>query len=149
MHTVRPPLVLLLVASLTSACAGVVELETGDPVTFVQQPQTSRILAPDGTVLAELHTEQDREDVAIRDVAPELVQAVVAIEDRRYFLHAGVDVPAIARAAIRNVERGEIDQGGSTITQQYVKNTMTGPARTLERKVKEAALAYQLEERYS
>ncbi|MBW3658100.1 MAG: PBP1A family penicillin-binding protein [Actinobacteria bacterium] len=149
MRPVRPVSVLLLVASLATACSGVVELEPGDPVTFVQQPQTSRILAPDGTVLAELHGEQDREDVAIRDVAPELVKAVVAIEDRRYFLHAGVDVPAVARAAVRNVESGEIEQGGSTITQQYVKNTMTGPARTLERKVKEAALAFQLEERYS
>jgi 1A family penicillin-binding protein len=148
-HTSRLIVLLSLVAMLASACSGVIELEPGDPVEFVQQPQTSKILAPDGTVLAELHAEQNREDVAIGDVDPDLIRAVVAIEDRRFFLHTGVDVAAIARATVRNLEGGAIEQGGSTITQQYVKNTMTGPAQTLDRKVREAVLAYQLEERYS
>ncbi len=138
-----------LLAVLATACGGVIELEPGDPVEFVQQPQTSKILAPDGEVLAELHAEQDREDVPLAEVSSDLVRAVVAIEDRRFFLHVGVDVAAIARAAVANVEGGGVEQGGSTITQQYVKNTMTGPAPTLDRKLKEAALAYQLEERYS
>ena len=132
-----------------SACGSVVELQPGDPVEFVQQPQTSKILAADGTVLAELHAEQDREDVGIDEVADVAIRAVVSIEDRRFFLHRGVDAPAIIRAAAANVSAGGVEQGGSTLTQQYVKNTMTGPARTIERKLKEAALAYQLEQRYS
>ncbi|MDX1659630.1 MAG: transglycosylase domain-containing protein, partial [Nitriliruptorales bacterium] len=140
---------LLAVALLASACGRVVDLEPGDPVEFVQQPQTSKVLAADGTVLAELHAEQDREDVAIDEVAEVAIQAVVSIEDRRFFLHRGVDAPAILRAAAVNVAEGSVEQGGSTLTQQYVKNTMTGPARTLERKLKEAALAFQLEQRYS
>jgi penicillin-binding protein 1A len=149
---VRPsrllPLLLPLALAAT-ACAGVIEFEPGDPVEFVQQPQTSKVLAHDGTVLAELHAEENRQDVALDAVDPDLVRAVVAVEDRRFFLHAGIDVPAIARAAVANLEEGEIEQGGSTITQQYVKNTMTGPARTLDRKLREALLAWQLEERYS
>ncbi|MBW3561520.1 MAG: PBP1A family penicillin-binding protein [Actinobacteria bacterium] len=146
----RSPLALLtLLAVLATACGGVVELESGDPVGFVQQPQTSQVLSADGTVLAELHAEQDRRDVTLDQMPDELVAAVVAVEDRRFFLHRGVDVPAIVRAGVRNIEAGGIEEGGSTITQQYVKNTMLGPVRTLERKIKEAALAYQLEQRHT
>jgi penicillin-binding protein 1A len=145
----RPHHVTIACALLATACGSVVTLEAGDPVEFVQQPQTSRILAADGSVLAELHGEEDREDVPLDQVADVLVQAVVSVEDRRFFLHRGVDVAAIARAAVRNVEAGAISEGGSTITQQYVKNTMTGNAQTLDRKLEEAALAFQLEQRYS
>ncbi len=145
----RARLLIAASALVASACSQVVELEAGDPVEFVVQPQTSLVYAADGELLVELHGEQDRQDVAIGEVAQPLVQAVVSIEDRRYFIHAGVDVPSIVRAAVRNVEAGGIEQGGSTITQQYVKNTMTGTARTMDRKLREAALAYQLEQRYS
>ncbi len=132
-------------AVLLSACSGAITLSTGDPIELVREPQTSRVLSASGDVIAELHGEEDRDDVALDEVTDVLVQAVVAIEDRRFFLHAGVDVPAILRAFAANVE-GEIEQGGSTLTQQYVKNTITGNAQTVERKVEEAALAYQLEQ---
>jgi len=145
----RPRALLTLLLLLTTACAPMVTLEAGDPVRRIRQPQTSRLLAADGRVLAELHGEQDRDEVALDDVDPLLTQAVLAVEDRRYFLHAGVDLAAIVRAAVRNVSAGEIAQGGSTITQQYVKNTITGPAQTLERKIEEAALAWQLEQHHS
>ena len=138
--------VVVLLGLLLTACSGAVTLSTGDPIELVRQPQTSRVLSAAGDVVAELHGEQDRQDVSLDDVTPELVQAVVAIEDRRFFLHAGIDVPAIARAFAANVEAGEVEQGGSTLTQQYVKNTITGNAVTLERKVEEAALAFQLEQ---
>ena len=126
-----------------------VTLDPGDVADFVQQPQTSRVLAADGTVLAELHGEQDRVEVPLEEMGDRIVDAVIAIEDRRFFLHAGVDLAAIARAALRNLDTGEIEQGGSTITQQYVKNVITGPARTIERKLEEAALAWQLEQKHS
>jgi penicillin-binding protein 1A len=145
----RHPTLLALLALITAACGPVVRFELGDPVDFVQQPQTGEVVDIDGTVLAELHAEQDRRDVTLDQVADVLEQAVVAIEDRRYLLHHGVDVAAIARAAVRNIEEGEITEGGSTITQQYVKNTITGPAVTLERKIQEAVAAWQLEDRYS
>ncbi|MGH3440992.1 MAG: PBP1A family penicillin-binding protein [Nitriliruptorales bacterium] len=138
-----------LLALVATACGPVVTLESTDPVGSVRQPQTSQVLAADGSLLAALHAEENRRDVALAEVPADLVAAVVAIEDRRFFLHRGVDVPAIARAAVRNVEAGEITEGGSTITQQYVKNTILGPVRTFDRKVKEAVLAYQLEQRYT
>jgi penicillin-binding protein 1A len=136
-------------ALLLTACGPLVNFDPGDPADFVQQPQTSFVEAADGTLLAELHAEQDRRDVRLDEVAPVVADAVVAIEDRRFWEHRGVDGGAVVRAALANVEAGEITQGGSTITQQYVKNTITGPALTMERKMREAVAAWQLEERYS
>jgi penicillin-binding protein 1A len=136
---------LLVGALLVSACGPVVDLGVDEPLAFVDQPRTSRILAPDGTVIADLHGVEDRDEVPLGSIAPILVQAVVATEDRRFFLHNGVDVASIGRATVRNIEAGEIDQGGSTLTQQLVKTTMTGPARTVERKLEEALLALRLE----
>jgi penicillin-binding protein 1A len=145
----RPSSLRLLVvalALLTTACADVVVLGSGDPVELAREPQTSHVLAADGSVLADLHAEQDRRDVALDQVPADLLAAIVAIEDRRFFVHRGVDLPAILRAATRNIEAGGVVEGGSTITQQYVKNTMLTPARTLDRKMREAVLAWQVEQ---
>ncbi|MFT5223068.1 MAG: penicillin-binding protein 1A [Glaciecola sp.] len=140
---------LALVALLATACGQMVTLQAGDIVAFVQQPQTSVVLAADGTVLAELHGEQDRIKIPLEEMSDLLVSAVVSIEDRRFFLHAGIDLAAIARATMANIDGGRIEQGGSTITQQYIKNVVTGPAQTIERKLQEAALAWQLEQTHS
>ena len=75
--------------------------------------------------------------------------AVVAIEDSRFWSHKGVDPKAVARAASRNAQSGEVSEGGSTITQQYVKNALLTPERSLSRKVEEASLAISLERTYS
>jgi len=107
---------------------------------------TSTVYAADGSVIAEWHAGEDRVPIAYADLPLHLVDAVVAIEDQRFWVHAGVDPRAIARAASVNLEAGEIVQGGSTITQQYVKNVLLGPEVTLERKVAEAELALRLEE---
>lgn len=144
-HRLRPAAAVAVVALLLAACGPVVELRADGPLAFIEQPRTSTIVAPDGTVLADLHAEQDRTEVALERIAPELLAAVIAVEDRRFFSHRGVDVRAIGRAAVRNLEAGEVDEGGSTLTQQLVKTTMTGPARTFERKLEEAVLAWRLE----
>ncbi|MFT5564701.1 MAG: membrane peptidoglycan carboxypeptidase, partial [Myxococcota bacterium] len=125
---------------MLQAC-GIVTFSTGDPIELVREPQTSRVLASDGTVIAELHGVENRQDVTLAEISPMLQAAVIAIEDRRFYTHGGVDIPAIGRALVANIEAGAIEQGGSTITQQYVKNTITGSAVTAERKVEEAALA--------
>ncbi len=84
--------------------------------------------------------------IDIGDV-PEIVNlAVIAIEDQRFYEHNGVDLVGVARAARVNLELGEIVQGGSTITQQYIKNTYLSGERTFERKFREALLATELEE---
>ncbi|MGQ9705039.1 MAG: PBP1A family penicillin-binding protein [Actinomycetota bacterium] len=111
--------------------------------------QTSKILAADGTVIAELHGEQHRENVSLDQITPYLRQAVIAIEDERFYHHSGVDWKAIARAFWTNVVEGKVVQGASTITQQYVKNALTGKERTYWRKVEEARLANRLERKYS
>ncbi|HYO61233.1 MAG TPA: transglycosylase domain-containing protein, partial [Actinomycetota bacterium] len=83
------------------------------------------------------------------DKRPFLGEAVIAAEDRDFYEHNGVSIRGIARAAWANLTGGEIREGGSTITQQYVKNTVLTPERTVSRKLKEAVLAIKLERRYS
>nr|MBA2528876.1 PBP1A family penicillin-binding protein [Euzebyales bacterium] len=78
-----------------------------------------------------------------------LRDAVVAVEDARFYEHAGVDARAVARAIVNNARSGEIAQGGSTITQQLAKNAAVGDAPTLDRKLEEAAVALRLEQAYS
>ena len=83
--------------------------------------------------------------VALPDLPENLISAVVSIEDKRYFSHAGIDLRGIARAAMANLSGGGISQGGSTITQQLVKVLYLTPERTLQRKLQEMVLAVALE----
>src|SRR3989454_1609769 len=90
-----------------------------------------------------------RNQLSFKDLPPVLVHAITSIEDRRFFDHHGVDVFGVARALLRNAGEERIGQGGSTITQQLVKNTYLTPERTLRRKYAEAMLAFTLERRLS
>ena len=90
-----------------------------------------------------------RRQVTFKDLPAALVHAITSIEDRRFFDHHGVDVFGVARALLRNAGEERIGQGGSTITQQLVKNTYLTPERTLRRKYAEAMLAFTLERRLS
>lgn len=110
--------------------------------------QTSKMYAADGTLLATLHAEQDRDVIPASDIPKTLQRAVVAIEDERFYQHKGVDLRGILRAVYVNWRYGA-SEGGSTLTQQYVRNSFIKPEPTLSRKIKEAALAYQLEQKYS
>ncbi|MDT4897703.1 MAG: penicillin-binding protein [Acidobacteriota bacterium] len=87
--------------------------------------------------------------LAFRDIPPVLVHAILSIEDRRFFEHSGVDIWGVGRALLRNAADDETSQGGSTITQQLVKNTFLTPERTLRRKYAEAMTAFALERRLS
>jgi membrane peptidoglycan carboxypeptidase len=118
--------------------------------------QRSRILAADGkTVIAELYDE-NRISVPLKAVAPIMRQAIVAIEDSRFYEHGGVDLRGTLRAAATNAQSGEVLQGGSTLTQQYVKNVLVEQARNpdqvraarergLARKFRELQYAIQIE----
>jgi penicillin-binding protein 1B len=88
-----------------------------------------------------------RRPLAFKEIPTVLVQAITAIEDRRFFDHHGLDVFGVARALLRNAGDERIGQGGSTITQQLVKNTYLTPERTLRRKYAEAMLAFTIERR--
>jgi penicillin-binding protein 1B len=92
---------------------------------------------------------EDHRPVRLRDVPFSLLQAVLAAEDHRFFDHPGVDLRGLIRAAWVNLRTGRVAQGGSTITQQLVKNRLLDPKRTLRRKLDEAWLATLIEWRYS
>jgi len=139
----------VLLALVLSGCRQVVELAGVDDVELPAPAETSVLTAADGTVLAALHGDEDREVVALERMPKVLRDAVVAVEDARFLEHPGVDSRAVARALAENLDQGRVAEGGSTITQQLVKNAFTGGERTLRRKVAEATVALSLEQRYS
>ena len=107
--------------------------------------QRSVVVSREGKVLATLAGEENRVVVSI-DRVPEITrQAVLAIEDAGFYEHQGVDLNGLMRALLSNVKAGGLRQGGSTITQQLVKNTLVGSERTLDRKILEARMAVELE----
>jgi penicillin-binding protein 1A len=132
-----------------TACSDLVEVEAIGEIELAPPAQTSVIVAADGSVLTELHAEQDRELVPLARVPQALRAAVVAVEDTRFYEHSGIDARAVARAIAENTREGRVVQGGSTITQQLAKNAVTGDDRTLDRKLAESSVALQLEQRYS
>ena len=99
----------------------------------------------DGNELAILRRAEDRELVPLSKMPKQLQEAVVGIEDRNFYQHNGVNIRGTLRALVANTQSGDISQGGSTITQQLVKQSLLGTQQTVERKVKEAALAIRLE----
>ena len=101
------------------------------------------------SVLAVLRGDESRVLVATEEIAPIMRQAIVSVEDQRFYEHDGVDVRGIARALWQDVREQGIVEGGSTITQQFVKNAYIRNEKTLARKVREAALAWQLEQSWT
>src|SRR3954470_11252597 len=111
--------------------------------------QNSFVYAADGSLLGAIPPEKNREPVALGRVAKWMPSATIAIEDRRFYEHGGVDWVGIFRALWRDVSAGKVVEGGSTIDQQLVRNLYIGRERTLERKLKEACLAVKLSNRWS
>jgi penicillin-binding protein 1A len=126
------------------------EIPRLDPSRQVAREENSYILNFDGSRnLAVLRGGENRVIVASDDIAPVMKQAIVAVEDRRFFDHRGVDARAIARAFWADIRNQSVVQGGSTITQQFVKNVYIKNQRSIGRKLREAALAWQLEQQWS
>ncbi len=107
-------------------------------------PLVSSVYAANGSLIGEFYTER-RFLVPLQEVPPYVVKAFLASEDARFYEHGGVDLLGIIRASLKNLEAGEIVQGGSTITQQVVKSLLLSPEKTWMRKLKEAALAYRID----
>ena len=110
----------------------------------VEIGQNSFVYASDGSLLGSIPAERNREPVTLGRMSVWLPRATVAIEDRRFWQHGGVDYLGIARAAWTDVTAGRAVEGGSTITQQLVRGLYTGREKTLSRKIKEACLAIKL-----
>jgi penicillin-binding protein 1A len=112
------------------------------------RPPTIQIVGLDGSVLA-TRGEQAGTNVALKELPPYLPKAFIAIEDRRFYHHFGVDPTGILRALVANILHRGVSQGGSTLTQQLAKNLFLTQERTLMRKLQEAELALWLEHKHS
>src|SRR5881296_463945 len=117
-------------------------LETFQPL------QGTKVYDDNDELLTELHVER-RIFVPLAHIPQTLRDAVIATEDRRFYSHWGIDPIGIARAIVQNYRRGRVVEGGSTITQQLTKVLFLTPDKSLDRKMKEAVLAIELERRYS
>jgi penicillin-binding protein 1A len=125
------------------------QLEGLDPFKQTHQQVDGYVYAGDGhTILAVLRGSQSRVLVHDDQISAWMKQAIVATEDRRFYEHRGIDIRGMARAFWADVRHRGTVQGGSTITQQFVKNQLTGSDRSITRKLKEAALAWQLEQKW-
>lgn len=107
-------------------------------------PPGTRIYADDDTLIGEIKIIKGQ-FVPVAKMPPDLLNAVVAVEDAHFWKHGGIDYIAILRAALKDLMEGKIKQGGSTITQQLAKNTFLTPERTFRRKLKEVVLATRIE----
>jgi penicillin-binding protein 1A len=142
------------ILAATSFSYGVVlavgqQLNGLDPFRHQHVQVDGYVYAADGhTILAVLRGSQSRVLVPSSAISPWIKQAIVATEDRRFYQHRGVDIRGMGRALWHDLRGGAV-QGGSTITQQFVKNALTGDQRSVTRKLKEAALAWQLEQKWT
>lgn len=149
-------LITILVIFLISALIGIPgalyyinTLPTLEELTPSPIAQTSKVYAIDGTLITEFHAEENREIITFNQMSQYIKDAVIAIEDKRFFEHQGVDYIRIIGALIADLRAGEWVQGASTITQQYVKNIYFTPEKTFRRKINEALIAIQLERHYT
>ncbi len=122
-----------------------------DPNTLLQRtvPESSKIYDRNGELLYEIHGEAKRTLVQLDAISPYLKNATVAVEDKDFFKHRGISLRALARSAWVDITSGSKKQGGSTITQQFVKNALLTSDKRISRKIKEVILSIELEARYS
>ncbi|HET7743735.1 MAG TPA: PBP1A family penicillin-binding protein [Gaiellaceae bacterium] len=111
--------------------------------------RNSFLYAADGSLLGSIPAERNRQPVSAAEMALTVRKATVAIEDRRFFEHGGLDFEGIARAAVADAKARRVVEGGSTITQQLVRNLYVSRERTVQRKLKEACLATKLDNAWS
>jgi penicillin-binding protein 1A len=111
--------------------------------------RNSFVYAANGTLLGAIPAERNRQPVRRQDMSPWVRKATIAIEDRRFYDHGGIDIEGIARAAVADIRAGRVVEGGSTITQQLVRNLYISRERTVQRKLKEACLATKLDRKWS
>ncbi len=140
-----------LVAAMTPSAAQIAMAfhgEAGPLPKFTDLCQRSFIYDASGNEIDQLFIE-NREPFRLEQVPPDVVDAVLAVEDAGFYSHKGVNAKGLLRAVLANVNNGGATQGGSTITQQLVKNAFVGAKRDADRKIKEAVLAVRLEREYS
>ncbi|MDP9297030.1 MAG: transglycosylase domain-containing protein [Actinomycetota bacterium] len=147
------PLALGLTALTRSAVGAGINASSGVhpqvPLVLPPLQQRSTIYAADGSVIDTIYQKYNRDVVPLRQINHVTRNAVLAIEDHGFYSHGALDVASIVRAFLANIRAGHVVQGGSTIAQQLVKNTVTGNEVTLSRKIQEAEDAIRLENTYT
>lgn len=133
----------VLVAKTTGSLPDIQVLETYKP------NESTQIFDRSGSLVANIHGDEDRVVVPLKDMSPYIKRALLAIEDTRFYEHNGIDPRGMLRAFVTNVNSDEHAQGGSTITQQLVKNLFLTPEKSYTRKLAEALLALRVEKYYS
>jgi penicillin-binding protein 1A len=124
------------------------DLPDFDELYILERKSSVTLKAADGLVLA-TYGDLYGEHQPLKALPPQLPQALMATEDRRFYSHFGIDPIGLARATLANLRAGRTVQGGSTLTQQLAKNVFLSPSRTLKRKVQELMLAFRLEHRFT
>ena len=117
-------------------------------LTRYQPAILNEFYSSEGELIAQSGLER-RALVNLEDIPPHVVNAFIAVEDRRFYQHSGVDAKSVVRALFQNLTTGRIVSGGSTITQQITKNLILGPEKAYSRKIKEAILSYRIEKNLS
>ena len=141
--------VFVFLASLLLLMPLAVSLREAQQIKLSEPPMNGTIVyASDGSPLTSFLMKRGR-DITIKQVPTIVQRAVIAVEDERFYEHQGLDLKSIGRALIKNVKEGRIVQGGSTLTQQYVKNVYLSEAKSFDRKIKELVLAHRIEKKYS
>ncbi len=130
------------------------DLPSVDSLSSSQPSLTTRIYDRHGELLYQIYKDENRSLVKLADLPPHLIQATLAAEDKNFYKHFGIDLSGITRAALHNLQCRLSSttctlQGGSTITQQLIKNTLLTTEKTMTRKLKELVLAIQTERTYS
>jgi len=136
-------------ALIPSVVVAVSSVQGGDGAIDVSSFQDyavrSQVFAANGDLLATLHGIENRDPVPLSQMPDTIKRSVLAVEDAEFYQHGGVNLRGLVRALVQNVQSGQVEQGGSTITQQLVKKALLSDERVLNRKTKEAALAIRLE----
>lgn len=107
--------------------------------------QTTSIYTEDGRLLENVEAVEYRRIVSIDDIPDNLINAIISVEDQRFYSHPGIDVRGILGSLVTNIKAGRIVRGGSTLTQQLVKNVYLTNQKVYDRKIKEAYLALRVD----
>lgn len=143
-------LVFLFVATfIFSYFMGLDDWKTFDSKTFMQKERTTVIYDKNGKEIAALFFSQNRRETSIEALSKDTVNAFIAIEDIRFYSHNGIDIKRIISSLLNDIKSFSLKEGGSTITQQLIKNTALNSGKTLERKLQEIYLALKIEREYS
>lgn len=135
-----------LVGVVVSGSGQAVTTDEAEPVLLKPLATRSIVYDAAGNEMALLFAEEDRQEVPLSAVPDEVQRTVLAVEDEDFYSHKGISIRSIVRAVSSDVSAGGVEQGGSTITQQLIKNAVTGGQQTIERKIREAVLAVRLEQ---